>query len=298
MALRASNLNIALAHSGIDEVLKLQGKDETSIFRRYVDVISNKMEYYRLQTMGGLGPATPVNQGQGIGFDDYTTPFRKDYYPLKYGVGFGITTEALERDPYNVWKQKANDMARSIKLAQEISCASMINQATSGTFTCPDGVTFASASHLRATGTYSNILVGNSPLSITALESAVNQDLAQVDHVGMPVMYSGTYSLLVPPALAQLAQRLVKAAYLPQSNDNDPNVVAGSVTNVVVNPFFTSTTAWAIVANEKWYNPMKMVMNRETRLREMEDVPHDRYVFAAFVNPASCRKNLAFTLVV
>ncbi len=58
--------------------------------------------------------------------------------------------------------------------------------------------------------------------------------------------------LLVPPQLEMLADRIVNSVNLPGSADNDRNSIkARRNIEIIVNPLFTDTNAWFLVAKNK-----------------------------------------------
>lgn len=251
-----------LHRPGVDLLVSMFANSPDRVFPRYVRQIDNDNREFRVHTEGDFETAEIVNEATPIEYQTFETPYIRDYDFFKRGVGFSISKEAMQTAKMGYLADRASKMGDAIRKAKEADMANFMNLATSTATpnapVTPDGVALASASHLRQSGTYSNVLTGNSPLSVTSLATAIQELISQVSHTNDPMMFMGPYKLLVPPALADLANRLVKTQKYPTTNDNDINWAGSFVDEVIVNPYFTSTTAWALVITGP-RNPLMMV---------------------------------------
>lgn len=267
-----------LHRPGVDLLVEMYANSPQRVYPRYVRQLDNDNNFYRVHTEGDFEAAEIIGEGASIEYVNFETPYVRDYNFYKRGVGFSISKESLQTAKMGYLQDRAMKMGDAIRKAKEADIANFLNLATStagiNAPVTPDGVALASASHLRESGTYSNVLTGNSPLSVTALAQAIQELISQVSHTNDPMMFMGPYKLLVPPALADLANRLVKTQKQPQGNDNDINWAGSFVDEVIVNPYFTSTTAWALVITGS-RNPLTMV-NR-VNLDTDEDKDIDTY---------------------
>jgi len=226
---------------------------------------------------GDFPAATVMNQGTGVSFEDYKTGPYKDFTGIKRGIGFAVAREVVESDVYGVVKKRGPKMARAMVRTIEADMANQMNLATSTVVTPPDGVALA-GTHTYDGGTFSNVITGNPALSITALEQAIQEMMIQPSQTGDFLMLDGPYNLLVPPQLYMLAKRLVDTTRgLPQTLNNDINAVnsLGFIKDVIVNPFFTSPTAWMLVVADDEENPMKMLNRRDFDTQEEFDKVKD-----------------------
>lgn len=251
-----------LHRPGVDLVVEMYALSPDRIYPKYVREIDNDNNFYRVHTEGDFEAALIVNESTGIQYQDFETPYVRDYNFYKRGVGFSISKEAMQTAKYGYLADRGEKMGDAIRKSKEADMANFMNLATSTSTIyapiTPDGLSLASASHLRAAGLYSNIVTGNPALSVTSLAQAIQELIRQPSHTNDPLMFMGPYTLLVPPELADLANRLVKTQKYPTTNDNDINWSGSYVTEVVVNPYFTSTTAWALVVQGR-KNPLLMV---------------------------------------
>ena len=99
----------------------------------------------------------------------------------------------------------------------------------------PDGLELFSRLHSNNinSDTFDNEVAGNPALSREAILSAINQGLTHKDPSGVirPIHYT---TLIVPPALYDLAVRLCNSELLPGTGNNDINALKGRVTNIVL----------------------------------------------------------------
>lgn len=252
-----------LLHAGLDKTISMATKDVIPVSAQFVTKATSKEYYYKILAAGGFPVATPLSESTGLNFSDFAVPFRKTITCLKYAMGWAITYETEEADYYGMMKQRGRDLAMAVEKAYEYDCAGFLNLATNSNFTTIDNVSFANTGHVIATGTFSNILSGtNLALNPTSLAAAIAQLQIQPEYSGgMPYMQTMKVDLLVPPALSDLAHRIVRAGQIALTNNNDPNYVGSQVRNIVVNPLFAaqyggSDTAWMIVSATADNNPM------------------------------------------
>lgn len=250
-------------------------------WKQMVNIVNSNQAYYRVQGEGLFSPALPVDEGDNILQQNFQMPFLRDYTPVKRGIGFSVSNEALETDQYGYLSRRAQKMARSIALSQELDIANFLNLATSTSeAVTPDGLALASAAHLLETGTFSNILSGNPVLSVASVEAGIAALQVQVDHVGMPYGFMSGFDLYVHPNNASLANRIAGTDKYPTTNDNDINWPGRQIRRVISSPYFTNTTAWALVASGD-DNPLSVVVRRALKTDEDKDIDVDGMKYTA-----------------
>lgn len=268
-----------LAHSGIDEILTIGVQGANKPYEQYAATKpGNNSDYIRVQQMSNLPAATVTGQGTGIPIYDYAVPFSQDTYYAKRALGIGFDSEVLERDKYNVWKKPGNDLKDAMVKAMRADLVGFINLGASS-ITTPDGIVLFSASHKLQSGVASNILQSNAALDIFTLEGAVQEIQSQVDYFGDPVDFDEPLALVVPTGLKMLASRLVRSTQIPQSNDNDPNVVKEFAVKVVTDSYITSQTMWTLVPTMADRNPLKYSIDRPPKLNDEYAIINDGYVW-------------------
>jgi hypothetical protein len=265
----------------LDFIVPLYAKSQPRYYERFTGSESSNHVYIKVYTEGDFPTANVVDEGGVINFDDFATPYNMDVYFQMRALGYAQSSLAESSDLYGILAKRGKKMVDSIYRAMEYDASDFLNLGTSGNSSnqllTPDGVTFFSAAHLYALGTFSNIVTGNPALSITALAQAQQQLMNQPSHEGSPITFEGPKILMVPTALADLAYRLTNTdgGRQPQSGADADKNWAGRDITVVVNPFFTSTTAWALVTADKAKNPMKMITRRGLVTKEQPDISRD-----------------------
>jgi hypothetical protein len=161
----------------------------------------------------------------------------------------------------------------------EVEAASFVNLATDTATLSkgPDGLALASAVHPIIGGTATNIAPVNPILTQSSLETMRQMFMAQLSHKGDPMMFDGPFDLFVPPALMSVAERVVGAQGFVGLNvngfaaGNDPNVMGDSRVRIIVNPWFTSTTAYALRVRNDDEHGLRFISRSAPITRVWED---------------------------
>jgi len=180
-----------------------------------------------------------------------------------------ITTENWSKKWRSSWQNEkenpmnsAKDNVRQATYAKfktmDTIAFNVLNRAFSTSYLGPDGDPLVDADHLWYGGssTYSNYETA-AALSEATLETAIQNARDAEDARGMPLMYKGSFKLVVPSALAFKAMKLKRAITAPESDNGAPNVVGADIT-VMVSPYLTDTNAWFLVPDVAEYNPLHM----------------------------------------
>lgn len=240
---------VALARLGVLDLVSTYGNDRPNEWKGLVgrELNSRKQLYETIIQDSGVSPAQEYVDGNNISFDTITTPFEKKFYPVQYQKSFQWSVKAGYNDLYGIYTGVGSKLAKAHYDAKETVAASIMNNATSGSYTGIDGVALASASHPTESGLWSNISTA-AALSAGSLETMVQDVMVHPAYrTGVFADVDGPWVLNVPPALAMLAQRILATNLQPGTANNDKNVVAGYISRVQVNRRFTSTTAYILV---------------------------------------------------
>jgi hypothetical protein len=208
-------------------MLDRQLKRLPNIWKKYTNVESSDRQ-------------TEISLGV-VGFDDVPEKPEGDPYATallrpghekrvthtEFGYGFEVTKTALEDDRYNNG------------FTTELSA---------------DGLSAFNTAHILAGGgTFRNRPTTDVAFSWASLRDALIDLATETKHdSGQLAMAVEDLYLIVPPHLEMLADRVVNSVNLPGSADNDRNSVkARRDITIVVNPLFTDTNAWFLLAKNK-----------------------------------------------
>ncbi len=263
------------------KAVKLYRESKSAFYKDVAKEESTTELYRRYRQFGDLSQPGIVAEGGDFPVSDFDSPYYADIYPVKRGMAYEESTEALESEQgYGILAKNVPQVALAMNKGIEYSAANKIlNNATStaAAFVGMDGVALASTAHPYDGGTWSNRGISSVDVTLgtTNLEGAIEELGYQVTHKGDPFPFVGPFNLYVPRSLSGLAHRLVTAQGLPQSNHNDPNWPGRQIAKVVVMPYATgSTTHWALRSADDDEHGITLLRKRALRMR-MFDLPND-----------------------
>jgi hypothetical protein len=205
----------------------------------------------------GFGAAPVKNEGVGITFDTAQESYTSRYTHNTVALAFAITEEAMEDNLYVSLSQRyTKALARSMAYSKNVSGASLLNNAFSGSYLGGDGVSLCginSSSARVGHPLYSGGVNYNNPatgvdLNETSLEAAIIAIGQWTDERGL-LIAAKPKGLILPINLQFVAERLLKTALRTGTADNDLNAIksrndipGGSE----INHYLTDTNAWFV----------------------------------------------------
>lgn len=200
----------------------------------------------------GFGLAPVKDQGAATQYDSETQGDIKRYTHVAYSLGFIVTRE--ERDD-NLYKEKAfartESLAFSMRQTKEIVAANILNRGFNVSYTGADGKPLFASDHTSLDGNMSNVLSTAADLSEAALEDMIIAIMQAKNKRGLNIALK-PHCLVVPPALAFEAQRILKSSGRVGTSDNDINVINSDDLvpgGRVVNHYLTDPDAWFVKTN-------------------------------------------------
>ena len=199
----------------------------------------------------GFGAASVKAEGSAVAYDTAAELWTARYNHETIALAFSITEEAEEDGQYgSIGQRYVKALARSMVHTKEIKGSNILNNMfDSGTG--GDGQYLGVTTHPTASGNQSNILATAADLSETSLEQMLVDISNMDDDRGIPIAAMGT-KLVVPTALAFVAERLTKSQLRPGTADNDINASRSGgylPQGYTVNNRLTDTDAWFIVTD-------------------------------------------------
>lgn len=192
-------------------------------------------------------------EGQAVTFDTETQGWLTRYTHVVYGLGFIVTKEAFEDDQYDVVAQRrAKSLAYAMRQTKENIGANIYNRAFNASYVFGDGVSLINSAHpLVAGGTFSNQLANSANLSEAALEQGCIDISKYTNDSGLRIQVM-PLSVVIPTDLQFEAERILKSQYRVATPNNDISALVSMgrfPKGIVINHYFTSTTAWFIRTN-------------------------------------------------
>jgi len=208
------------------------------------------------QQFEGFGLAPVKQEGDGVSYDSQQEGFTPKYPNLTYAKGFIVTREAMDDNLYGLFNRRARALAFSMNQTKETVAANVYNRAFNSSYVMEggDGLELLSTAHVRGPSdstTYSNELATPAALSEASLEDLMIQIAQAKDARGLNIALRGE-RLIVPPALAFEAERILNSVLQNDTGNNAVNAVRSTGVlpgGHMVNHYLTSSTAWFVKTN-------------------------------------------------
>ena len=223
------------------------------------DTASSERSFEEEVKLSGFSAAPVKAEGAAISYDSAQESYTARYNHETIAMGFAITEEAMEDNLYDSLSARyTKALARAMAYTKQVKAANLLNNGFT-TFDSGDGVSLFNASHpLVSGGTNANRPTTGADLNETSLEQAIIEIAAFTDERGLLIAARPT-SLVVPPALMFVADRLLETTQRVGTADNDINAIRnmGAIPGgYAVNHYLTDSNAFFLLTDIP--NGMKM----------------------------------------
>ena len=173
----------------------------------------------------------------------------KTLKPVKYGLGFSISEEAVADGKFDMIADHTRKLAKSGQESQEIQAMNIFNNAFTTELTA-DGSAVCSTSHgLPSGSSFRNKLSVDADLSVTSLETMLT-DFETVFVGDSGIIYKKMPKiLLVHPSNKRLAKELIGSDLKPNTADNNMNSFRDEGLRVISSPHLTDIDAWFMISD-------------------------------------------------
>lgn len=210
------------------------------------NVVKSKKNYEEAVETTGFGLLQQKPQGDAISYDSESQGWTKRYTPTAWALGFIVTREELDD---NLYKEKAfrrsQSLAFSTRQTIETICANVFNNGFTSA-TGGDGKEMLATDHPTLDGTQANEPTSGTDFSEAALEDLLIDINNAKNSRGLKIAIRAR-KLIVPPALAFEAERVLKSQLRSGTGDNDINAVRSMgliPEGAMVNHYLTDADAW------------------------------------------------------
>lgn len=239
-----------------------------AIYPSLVPVITSQRAFEEWLVTTGLGTMPEKPEGEPTPMDRPLQVGTVKVRHVSYGLGYGVSHEAMINDLYNVIVgPSARFLAQSQRDVEERKAHALFNLA----FTTQlgfDGVSLINASHpLAGGGTQANRPGTDEALSIGALQASRERFRNLVNERNLRIRYRAV-RLLVPPALEQRAEEILLSPNKPYTANQEINVAARMGLTHEVSEYLTSDTAWFALAQK---NQLKIFFVWRERPTQSDD---------------------------
>lgn len=222
---------------------------------------STDRDIYQTSELADLPLHNEVAEGQDYSFYAPKQGANKTIKPVKWGMGFSISEEVVDDGKIDMVADALEKLAKSAKESQEISAMNILNLGFSSAVQTADGVNLFSTAHtLPSGGTFRNKLSSDADLSVSSLETMLQDFETQfIGDTGIIYDIKPKY-LVVHPSFKRLAKELIGSDLKPEvaqfgtdgiTNVNNMNSYKEEGLSVISSPHLTDTDAWFMVAEKK-----------------------------------------------
>lgn len=235
-------------------------------------VESSEKAYEEDAEVTGFGLAPIKTQGGAVSYDSETQGQTKRYTHVTYALGYIVTRDEMDDNLYEVVsKRRIKALAFSIRQTEEIVGANILNRAFNSSYTGGDSKELCATDHPTVDGTQSNELATAADLSEASLEDLIIQIMEAKNSRGLRISLMPK-KLIVPPALAFDAERIINSSLQSGTANNDLNAVKsmGLIKGgAAVNHYLTDSDAWFLQTNAP--NGLTRFNRRATEFRQDND---------------------------
>jgi hypothetical protein len=234
----------------LEELFRTAFEQREMLRDKVFKTVPHDRDIWQYSELHDMPTFSSVSEGSDYTFSRPKAGNNKTITPVKYGLGYSISEEAVDDGKFDLIADAIRKMGESARETQEQAGMDVFNNGF-GTQTVADTLSLFNASHTTPTGTitFRNQLASNSDLSYSSLQTAI-QDFGK-QFRGDSGIYKSIRPkyLLVPQELKMYASELVGSSQKPDSADNNISSVNGEGLQLLVSPRLTDSNAWFLIAD-------------------------------------------------
>jgi len=234
----------------LEELFRTAFEQKAMIRDQIFKTVPHDRDIWQYSELHDMPQFSSVSEGSDYTFNRPKAGNSKTITPVKYGLGYSISQEAVDDGKIDLIADAIRKMGESARETQEQSAMDVFNNGFS-TQTVADSLALFHATHTTPTGTYTfrNKLAVNSDLSYSSLNTMI-QDFGKQFRGDSGIYKSiAPKYLVVPQELKQYAKELVGSDLKADSADNNMNAIKGEGLTVLVSPRLTDANAWFLTAD-------------------------------------------------
>lgn len=253
----------------LKEVVKDAWTTHPTVHDKLFQIKSITEPFINVTGVSGFGEVPTVAEGEPVSYDDPIQGYDKKFTPVKYGMGYKISDEAMSDDLDSVFADGARQLGLSWAHSLEVVTANVFNNGFSSSYTGPDGKELFATDHpLTGGGTEQNELTNSADLSVTSLEQALVDFKDTLDNRGKRIRLVPKI-LLVPYELKFTAAQLVENTEQYDTANRAINAFRDEGLRYVTWEYLTDSDAWFLLSVPA-DNPLRLIW------RQRPDVTSDK----------------------
>ena len=211
--------------------------------------VSTDRDIWQSSEIHDMPLANQIAEGQEYSFYRPYQGVSKSLSPVKFGLGFSISEEAVADGKFDFIADAVKKMAKSCSESQEISAMNIFNNGFASELSA-DGQFVFDTDHTLPSGlTFRNALSAAADLSATSLEQMLIDFETQFVGDSGIIMNIKPKVLLVHPSNRRYAMELIGSDLKANTADNNMNSLKQDGLMVVSSPHLTDLDAWFLLAD-------------------------------------------------
>ena len=193
----------------LEELFKSQLMRHPSRREQLFKMVSTDRDLWQSTELHDMPLLEQIEEGAEYSFDAPAQGASKTLRPVKYGLGFSISEEAVDDGKFAFIADAVSKLAKSAKESQEIQAMNVINNGFSSEVVA-DGLSLFNAAHTLPSGqTFRNVLSSPADLSDASLEQALIDFETQFVGDSGIIYKIAPKCLVVHPSNKRLAMELI-----------------------------------------------------------------------------------------
>ena len=258
----------------LEEIFRYELAQHSSVRDMIMKTVTTDRDIWQSSEMHDMPLHSEVAEGTEYSYTRPKQGSSKTLVPVKFGLGFSISEEAVDDGKFDHISDAIAKMARSAKESQEIDAMNILNNGFT-TETAADGVVVFSTAHtLPSGGTFRNRLSTDADLSTTSLRQMITD--FETQFVGdSGIIYSvRPKNLIVPSNLRAYAQELIGSSLKADTAENNMNSLGQEGLRVISSPHLTDVDGWFLTADPS-ETGLRIISRKGVETRSDEDFDTD-----------------------
>lgn len=232
----------------LEELFRSELEQHPSRREELFKIVSTDRDIWQSSELHDMPLFSEVPEGTDYSFQRPRQGANKTLTPVKFGLGFSISEEAVDDGKFDFIADAIRKMAKSARESQEIQAMNILNNGFSSE-TVADGLALFHAAHTLPSGlTFRNKLSVAADLSQSSLDTALSDFETQFIGDSGIIYRMAPRVLLVHSSQRRYAMELVGSDLKPDTMNNNLNSLKGEGLRVVSSPHLTDTDAWFLLA--------------------------------------------------
>jgi phage major head subunit gpT-like protein len=228
----------------LEEIFRSQLALHPSRREQLFKTVKTDRDIYQSTEIHDMPLFQEVPEGTDYSYSKPRQGANKTIIPVKYGLGFSISEEAVEDGKFDFIADAVRKMAESAQESQEIQAMNIFNNGFT-TETTADAVALFNTAHTLPSGTtMRNRLSSDADLSVSSLETMLQDFETQFVGDSGIIKNIRPRILLVAPSNKRYAMELIGSDLKADTPNNNMNSFSGEGLTVVSSPHLTDSDAW------------------------------------------------------